>query len=78
MDKELNKGAHWLKNYHRLTNYISSAMLYLKDNFTLQEELTQEHIKNRILGHWGTVPGLNLIYGGLNYFIKQTNQETTR
>lgn len=76
MKNDLNKAAEWLKNYHRLTNYIASSMLYLKENFTLEEELTHEHIKNRILGHWGTVPGLNLIYGGLNYFIKKTKQET--
>ncbi len=50
-------------------------MLYLKDNFFLEEELKPEHIKNRILGHWGTVPGLNFMYAGLNYLIKQTGQE---
>ncbi len=59
----------WYQKYHRLTNYLSAAMLYLQDNFFLDEDLKPEHIKNRILGHWGTVPGLNFIYGGLNYIV---------
>lgn len=64
----------WYKKYHRLTNYIGAAMLYLKDNFFLENDLKVEHIKQRILGHWGTVPGLNFIYGGLNYMISKTNK----
>ena len=73
MDKQ---SVEWFKKYHRLTNYLGAAMLYLKDNFFLEEELKSEHIKNRILGHWGTVPGLNFIYAGINYLISQTGQET--
>jgi len=46
---------------HRLTNYMSLAMLYLKDNFFLYRELTKDDLKKRVLGHWGTVPGLNFI-----------------
>lgn len=65
----------WLKNYMRYTNYISAAQLYLKDNFLLEEDLKVEHIKKRILGHWGTVPGLNLIYGSLNYLVSKNNCE---
>lgn len=67
IDSDIQYTIKWFKQYHRLTNYISSAMLYLKDNYFLEEELKPEHIKDRILGHWGTVPGLNFIYGGLNY-----------
>jgi xylulose-5-phosphate/fructose-6-phosphate phosphoketolase len=48
------------------------AQLYLQDNFLLTTELRPEHLKSRILGHWGTVPGLNLIYAGLNLLVKQT------
>ena len=66
---------NWFKKYHRLTNYLGASMLYLKDNYFLEEDLKPEHIKNRILGHWGTVPGLNFMYAGLNYLIKKTNQE---
>lgn len=70
------KSVEWLRKYHRATNYLAAAMLYLKDNFLLQEELSRDHIKDRLLGHWGTVPGLNFIYGGLNHLIKETGQET--
>jgi len=73
--KSYKTQATWLKKYLRLVNYIAVAELYLKDNFLLEKELKIEHIKDRILGHWGTVPGLNLIYGTLNYVIKTKKQE---
>ena len=63
-----------LARWHRLTNYIATASLYLQDNFWLEKPLESSHIKPRILGHWGTVPGLNLIYGGLNLLIRETGQ----
>ncbi len=63
------KVINWLEKYLRYTNYIGAAQLYLKDNCLLRTELKPEHIKERILGHWGTVPGLNLIYAHLNYLI---------
>lgn len=59
----------WFEKYLRYTDYIAAAQLYLKENCLLETELKQEHIKDRILGHWGTVPGLNLIYAHLNYLI---------
>ncbi len=59
----------WMKKYLRYVDYLSAAQLYLKDNFLLREELKTEHIKDRILGHWGTVPGLNFIYANLDYLI---------
>lgn len=59
----------WLGKYLRYVNYISAAQLYLKDNFLLRGALKPAHIKDRILGHWGTVPGLNFIYAHLNYLI---------
>lgn len=55
---------------------MSAAMLYLKDNYFLEEELSADHIKSRILGHWGTVPGQTFIYGALNYLAKTRNQST--
>ena len=64
-----------LAKYLRLTNYIAGASLYLRDNFLLEEELKPEHIKKRILGHWGTVPGLNFVYATLNILVKQHQQE---
>ncbi len=63
--------ARWFQDYRDLTDYIGVAQLYLKENFFLQEPLKPEHIKDRILGHWGTVPGLNFIYAHLNYLISQ-------
>ncbi|MBN1915791.1 phosphoketolase family protein [Candidatus Dojkabacteria bacterium] len=59
----------------RLANYLSATQLYLKENFLLEVELEKAHIKKRILGHWGTVPGLNFIYSNLNILIKRHNQE---
>jgi len=59
----------WMKKYLRYVDYIGAAQLYLKDNFELKEKLKPEHIKTRILGHWGTVPGLNFIYANLNYLV---------
>jgi xylulose-5-phosphate/fructose-6-phosphate phosphoketolase len=59
--------------YRRATNYIAAAMIYLQDNHMLEEPLAPEHIKPRLLGHWGTVPGINLIYAGLNRLILDTD-----
>lgn len=76
MSQNLAHASQLLAKWHRLTNYIAAASLYLQDNFWLETPLKSEHIKPRILGHWGTVPGINLIYGGLNLLIKSTNQST--
>jgi xylulose-5-phosphate/fructose-6-phosphate phosphoketolase len=51
-------------------NYLSVGQIYLLDNPLLREKLTREHIKPRLLGHWGTTPGLNFIYVHLNRVIK--------
>lgn len=63
--------ANWLKKYLRYVDYLGAAQLYLKENQLLDEELKPEHIKERVLGHWGTVPGLNLIYAHLNYLVSK-------
>ena len=55
--------------YRRTTNYLAAAQLYLKANFLLEEPLKPEHIKDRLLGHWGTCPGINLVYAHLNHLI---------
>ncbi len=65
------KAIVWLNKYLRYVNYIGAAQLYLKDNFFLREPLKKEHVKERILGHWGTVPGLNFLYAHLNYLISK-------
>jgi xylulose-5-phosphate/fructose-6-phosphate phosphoketolase len=64
--------AESLRLYRRATNYIAAAMVYLQDNPLLEEPLRPEHVKHRLLGHWGTVPGINLVYAGLNRMILET------
>src|SRR5690348_3786801 len=56
--------------YWRAANYLSVGQIYLYDNPLLREPLKLEHIKPRLLGHWGTTPGLNFIYVHLNRVIK--------
>src|SRR5919206_64051 len=57
--------------YWRAANYLSVGQIYLLDNPLLREPLRLEHVKPRLLGHWGTTPGLNFIYVHLNRAIKQ-------
>lgn len=57
--------------YWRAANYLSIGQIYLYDNPLLKESLTIDHIKPRLLGHWGTTPGLNFIYVHLNRIIKK-------
>ncbi|MCU0785527.1 MAG: phosphoketolase family protein [Verrucomicrobia bacterium] len=59
--------------YWRAANYLSVGQIYLYDNPLLKKPLKREHIKPRLLGHWGTTPGLNLIYVHLNRIIKEQN-----
>ncbi|ODS98947.1 MAG: phosphoketolase [Lautropia sp. SCN 69-89] len=56
--------------YWRAANYLSVGQIYLLDNPLLREPLTLAHVKPRLLGHWGTTPGLNFIYAHLNRVIK--------
>ncbi|OGX87321.1 phosphoketolase family protein [Hymenobacter coccineus] len=64
--------AAWLLDaYWRAANYLSVGQMYLYDNPLLREPLTLAHIKNLLLGHWGTTPGQNFIYTHLNRVIKQ-------
>lgn len=61
---------HKMNAYWRAANYLSVGQIYLLDNPLLKEPLKLEHIKPRLLGHWGTTPGLNFIYVHLNRIIK--------
>ena len=65
--EELNK----INSYWNAANYLSVGQIYLLDNPLLKEPLTINHIKRRLLGHWGTTPGLNFIYVHLNRVIKK-------
>ncbi len=60
-----------LDAYWRAANYLSVGQIYLLRNALLTEPLRAEHIKPRLLGHWGTTPGLNMLYAHLNRAIKQ-------
>ncbi len=57
--------------YWRAANYLSAGQLYLLDNPLLREPLTMDHVKKKIVGHWGTVPGQNFIYTHLNRVIRK-------
>ena len=56
--------------YWRAANYLAVGQIYLYDNPLLKQTLTKDHIKPRLLGHWGTTPGLNFLYAHLNCLIK--------
>lgn len=58
-----------LKKFVRAADYLSAAQIYLRDNYLLREPLKREHIKPRLLGHWGTCPGVNFTYAHLNRAI---------
>src|ERR1051326_3700179 len=62
--------------YWRAANYLTVGQIYLQDNPLLREPLRPEHIKPRLLGHWGTSPGLSFIYAHLNRLIRERQQET--
>ncbi len=62
-----------MHRYWQATNFLSAAQIYLKTNALLKEPLQAEHIKPRLMGHWGTCPGINLIYIHLNRLIQETD-----
>lgn len=61
--------AESLACYQRAANYLAAAQIYLQGNVLLKEHLQPSHIKERLLGHWGTCPGINMIYAHLNRLI---------
>ncbi len=64
-----------MDRYWRAANYVSVGQIYLLDNPLLKEPLAAEHVKPRLLGHWGTTPGLNFLYVHLNRIIKDRGQD---
>ncbi len=58
-----------LSKFVRAANYLSAAQIYLRGNYLLEEPLKPEHIKSRLLGHWGTCPGINFTYAHCNRAI---------
>src|SRR3989449_342528 len=61
-----------VERYRRAVNYLAAAQIYLRANPLLEEPLRPEHIKERLLGHWGTAPGINLVFAHLNRLILRT------
>src|SRR3954451_24244492 len=60
-----------LDRYWRAANYLSVGQIYLLDNPLLRAPLRPEHIKPRLLGHWGTTPGLTFVYAHMNRAIRE-------
>ncbi len=67
--------ARQIDAWWRAANYLSVGQIYLLDNPLLREPLTRDHVKPRLLGHWGTTPGLNFLYAHMNRAIKQRGVE---
>ena len=63
------------EKFRRVTDYLTVAQIFLQDNFLLERPLTAADIKPRLLGHWGSGPGVNLAYAHLNKLIKKYGQE---
>jgi xylulose-5-phosphate/fructose-6-phosphate phosphoketolase len=66
-----DEGLRALDRYWRAANYLSVGQIYLLDNPLLREPLRIEHVKPRLLGHWGTTPGLNFVYAHMNRVIRE-------
>ena len=64
-----------LDAWWRACNYLTVGQIYLQANPLLREPLTPEHIKPRLLGHWGTSPGLSFVYAHVSRLIRQTGQQ---
>ncbi len=71
-DAEIDQIDRWW----RAANYLSVGQIYLLDNPLLRTPLTRDDVKPRLLGHWGTTPGLNFLYAHLNRAIKERGQST--
>ena len=58
-----------IQHFRRAANYIAAAMIFLKDDVFVERKIKHDDIKHRLLGHWGTCPGLSLVYAHLNRLI---------
>lgn len=76
MAKLTAKELTWAKRYFRATNYLAASMVYLQDNFLVERPLKSVDIKQSLLGHWGTCPGINFIHTHLNLLVHKTKQST--
>ncbi|MBC7943092.1 phosphoketolase family protein [Candidatus Saccharibacteria bacterium] len=71
----MNEHNQAFEKYIRATNYLTAAQIFLQDNFLLERPLTFDDIKPRLLGHWGSGPGVNLVYVHLSHLIAKYSQE---
>ena len=71
----MNIDTEAFEKYHRAANYLTAAQIFLQDNFLLERDLTFDDIKSRLLGHWGSGPGVNFVYPHLSYMAKRHNQD---
>lgn len=67
-------GIEQIKRYVRAVDYLTVTQIYLQDNFLLERPLSSTDIKPKLFGHWGTCPGINFVYGNLQYLVKKHNQ----
>ncbi|MFJ1864422.1 phosphoketolase family protein [Streptomyces sp. NPDC088097] len=61
--------------YRRAADYVAAALIFLQDNVLLTEPLRPEHLKPRLLGHWGTCPGLTMVYAALNTLVRERDAD---
>jgi len=71
----MEEGTKGIKQYVRAANYLSAAQIYLQNNFLLENALSADDVKSRLLGHWGTCPGINFVYAHLNHLINETGAD---
>ena len=64
-----------LQTFWRASNYLAVGMIYLQDSALLKEPLKPEQVKHRLLGHWGSSPGISFLYTHLNRVIKKLDQD---
>lgn len=69
----MNKEIENIKKYVRAANYLSVGQIYLQNNFLLKDKISFDDIKTRLLGHWGTCPGINFTYACINNLIRKTD-----
>ncbi|KAK7032816.1 putative phosphoketolase [Favolaschia claudopus] len=62
-----------MKLFRRAADYIAAAMIFLNDNVLVERDITPDDIKPRLLGHWGTCPGLAMVYGNINRLVRKTD-----
>ncbi len=71
---EINDDFGPIEQYLRAANYLTAAQIFLQDNFLMERDLTFDDVKPRLLGHWGSGPGVNFAYAHLSWLAKKRNQ----